>query len=1098
MRHSASLTVAIVTAVGILAASSDAVAQSPLRPTAEPKLAFAEPGIAPDGSEIAFVHGGDIWVVPARGGEARLLVANPANESRPIYSPDGTRLAFISNRAGSPDIWILTLADGSLRRLTFDDGAEQLDSWSRDGRWVYYSSAAHDIAGMNDVYRVRSEGGTPMPVAADRYAAEFMAAPAPNGDAVAIVGRGFGLSQWWRKGRSHLDESELWVVRGNGSAAPKYEQLTQRGAKQQWPMWGSGSGDAGSLYFVSDRSGPQNLWVKPAQGEARALTEFGSGRVMWPTMTANGSTIAFERDFGIWTYDIASRRTQQVPITVRGSAVAGGTEHLTLTTGFSDLAVSPDGKKLAFIARGEVFAAPSADGGDATRLTTTSAAEGQVTWAPDSRRLAYTANRDGAWNLYLYDFATNKETPLTSGRVHSVSPQFSPDGKQVAFLRDARELCVVSLDTKQVRVLAKGVFGRPPFFLDRPIAWSPDSRWVAYLSGGTKLFMNAYVVPTTGGDAHQVSWLANTRATSLSWNKDGEFLLLDTGMRTEPGSLARVDLLPFSPKFREDQFTAMFRDETPGRTTPPAPTPARPATDSTKPDSSTTKRADPRAVRIVFDGIRTRLSMVPVGVDVGVQALSADGKQVVVTSNVAGQTNLFAYAFDEFATDPAVTRQITTTPGNKNSIQFAPDGKSVWFLEQGRIVNVTLENRAVRQLAVRAEVDVDFAREKWDVFHQAWEFLNDNFYDPEFHGTDWGAVHTAYAPYIAGSKTPDEMRRVLSLMIGEMNGSHMGISAPPPAGAPTAATGRLGLEFDRGIYEQRGQLRVTTVIPNAAAALSEGVRVGDYVLAIDGAPIAPNVSLDSILGFKVGKRVALRVSADPNGANAREVAIRPRSAAFEKQMLYRAWFEERRALVAKLSNGRLGYVHMLDMGNNALTQLNLDLDAEMHEKDAVVFDVRNNNGGFMNGHALDVLSRKPYVDMVRRGVPSAPGRPVLGQRSLEKPTILITNQATLSDGENFTEGYRTMKLGTVVGEPTAMWDVYTGGGTMVDGTVVRLPFMRNAQLDNAALERASRKVDIRVDRPMGESYTGRDAQLERAVQELMTQIRSTGRASSQR
>jgi len=634
--------------------------------------------------------------------------------------------------------------------------------------------------------------------------------------------------------------------------------------------------------------------------------------------------------------------------------------------------------------------------------------------------------------------------------------------------------------------------------LERPIAWSPDSRWIAYLSGGTKLFVNAYVVPAAGGDARQVSWLSNTRATTISWSSDGGFLLLDTGMRTEPGSLARVDLLPFSPKFREDQFTAMFRDETPGRTTPPAPTPARPATDSTKPDSSTTKRADPRAVRIVFDGIRTRLSMVPVGVDVGVQALSADGKQVVVTSNVAGQTNLFAYAFDEFATDPAVTRQITTTPGNKNSIQFAPDGKSVWFLEQGRIVNVTLENRTVRQVAVRAEVDVDFAREKWDVFHQAWEFLNDNFYDPEFHGTDWGAVHTAYAPYIAGSKTPDEMRRVLSLMIGEMNGSHMGISAPPPAGAPTAATGRLGLEFDRGIYEQRGQLRVTTVIPNAAAALSEGVRVGDYVLAIDGTPIAPNVSLDSILGFKVGKRVALRVSADPNGANAREVAIRPRSAAFEKQMLYRAWFEERRALVAKLSNGRLGYVHMLDMGNNALTQLNLDLDAEMHEKDAVVFDVRNNNGGFMNGHALDVLSRKPYVDMVRRGVPSAPGRPVLGQRSLEKPTILVTNQATLSDGENFTEGYRTMKLGTVVGEPTAMWDVYTGGGTMVDGTVVRLPFMRNAQLDNAALERASRKVDIRVDRPMGESYTGRDAQLERAVQELMTQIRSTGRASSQR
>ena len=1089
----------VIAALGALGSLARANAQVSLRPVAEPRLSFAEPGISPNGDEIAFVHGGDIWVVPARGGEAKLLVANPATESRPLYSPDGTQLAFISNRAGSPDIWILSLADGSLRRLTFDDGGEQLDGWSRDGRWIYYSTTAHDISGMSDIYRVRSAGGTPMPVAADRFAAEFMAAPAPNGEAIAIVGRGFGLSQWWRKGHSHLDESELWLVRGDGTSAPKYEQVTQRVAKQQWPMWGASTTDGAPLYFVSDSSGAQNVWVKPPRGEARALTNFVAGRVMWPTIAANGSTIAFEKDFGIWTLDVASRAARQVPISIRGVAIGGGTEHLVLTTGFSDLAVSPDGKKLAFIARGEVFAAPSTDGGDATRVTTTSAAEAQVAWAPDSRRLAYSANRDGAWNLYLYDFATNKETALTSGRTHSMSPRFSPDGKQVAFLRDGRELCVVSVDTKQVRAVAQGVFGRPPFFLERPIAWSPDGRWIAYLSGGTKLFMNAYVVPTAGGDARQVSWLANTRATSVSWSGDGGFLLLDTGMRTEPGSLARIDLLPFSPKFREDQFTALFRDETPGRTTPPAPAPSRPAIDSTKPDSLGAGRAGSRTVRIVFDGIRTRLSMVPVGVDVGVQALSADGKQVVVTSNVAGQTNLFAYTFDEFATDPAVTRQITTTPGNKSSLQFAPDGKSVWFLEQGRIVNVTLENRTVRQVAVRAEVDVDFAREKWDVFYQAWEFLNDNFYDPEFHGADWAGVRTAYAPLIAGAKTTDEMRRVLSLMIGEMNASHMGISGPPPQGAPTAATGRLGLEFDRGAYEQRGQLRVTTVIPNAAAALSEGVKVGDYVLAIDGTAIAPNVSLDSLLAFKVGKRVSVRVSSDATGANARDVAIRPRSTAFEKQMLYRAWIEERRAMVAKLSNGRLGYVHMFDMGGNALNQLNLDLDAEMHEKDAVVFDVRNNTGGFMNGYALDVLSRKPYVDMVRRGVPSVPGRPVLGQRALEKPTILITSQGTLSDGENFTEGYRTMKLGTVVGEPTAMWDVYTGGGTMVDGTVVRLPFMRNAQLDNAALERASRQVDIRVERPMGESYTGHDVQLERAVQELVAQTRSArSRAGSER
>src|SRR4249919_35574 len=160
MRRS-TLPLAITAAV--LLSPVSGTAQAPLRPTAEPKLSFAEPGISPNGDEIAFVHAGDIWVVPARGGEARLLIAHPANESRPMYSPDGSRLAFMSNRAGSPDIWILTLADGSLRRLTFDDGAEQLDGWSRDGQWVYFSTGAHDISSMSDVYRVKSDGGTPMP-----------------------------------------------------------------------------------------------------------------------------------------------------------------------------------------------------------------------------------------------------------------------------------------------------------------------------------------------------------------------------------------------------------------------------------------------------------------------------------------------------------------------------------------------------------------------------------------------------------------------------------------------------------------------------------------------------------------------------------------------------------------------------------------------------------------------------------------------------------------------------------------------------------------------------------------------------------------------
>lgn len=1051
------------------------------RPAASPRPSFAEPGIAPDGSEIAFVAGGDIWVVRSEGGEAHPLVSHPAIESRPLYSPDGKRMAFVSTRAGGADIWRLRFDTGALERLTFDDGAEQLDAWSRDGRWIYYTTSSHDIAAMNDIYRVAADGGTPMAVSADRYASEFMAAPAPDGSAVALVHRGFGLSQWWRKGRSHLDESEIWLARIGEGDTPQYEKVAPRGAKQLWPMWGP---DGRTLYFVSDRDGPQNIWVRTAGTAPRPLTRFKDGRVLWPSISVDGKTIAFERDFAVWTLDTASGRVREVPITLRGAGQTPALEHLVLTSGFQEMALSPDGKKLAFIGRGEIFAVSAADGGDAFRVTRTPAAESQLSWSPDSRRLVYTCNRDGAWHIYSYDFAANRESQLTSGPRSDAVPQFSPDGRLVAFLRDARELRIVDLESRQERVLAQGVFDRMPFQSPRPLAWSPDGRWLAYLSGGTKLFVNACVVRLEGGNAAQVGFLANTRAGTISWSPDGTYLLLDSGMRTEPGALARIDLLPRVPRFREERFRDLFRDEVPGRTTPPAPSP-RPETAAAAARTDRAPSPETRPVEVVVEGIRQRLSMLPVGVDVSAQTPSPDGKLVLITATAEGQQNLYTFSLDELDPETPVARQLTSTPGRKSAAQFAPDGKTVWYLEQGRIHSVALDSRTPKALNVRAEMDVDFTREKMEVFHQAWEFLNDNFYDPNFHGVDWPAVRARYAPLLAGARTPDEMRRLLNLMVGEMNASHMGVSAPPGDAQPT--TGRIGLHFSRSEYERTGAMRVVEAIPLSPAAQA-GIRPGEYLLAVDGMPTGSGVNLDALLAHKIGKQVALAVAASAGGQGRREVMVRPSNASTEKGLMYRAWVEGRRAFVEQISGGRLGYVHMLNMGADAIAQLNLDLDSENHAREGVVFDIRNNSGGFVNGYALDMLLRPNYVVMVRRGVPPVPGRPVLGQRSLERPTILVVNQHTLSDGENFTEGYRVMKLGKVVGEPTAGWDVYTGSGTMVDGTTVRLPFFKNAQIDEAALELVPRKVDVAVDRPLGESYTGRDAQLEAAVRELLSQL----------
>src|SRR5579884_675958 len=335
-------------------------------PDPTPLSSFAEPSISPDGREIAFVSAGDIWTVPAQGGEARLLVSHEANESRPLYSPDGTRLAFVSTRTGNGDIYVLTLATGELTRITFDDQPEQLDAWSRDGKWLYFSTAATDISGTSDELRVSSAGGTPMPVAADRYVAEFWGAPSPDGRTLAITARGTSRGQWWRKGRSHLDESEIDLVRDvNGT--PSYSRLVGMGAKNSWPMW---SADGATIYFVSDRGGAQNLYAQPvAGGAARQLTAFRDGRVLWPAIAADGKTIVFERDFGIWRYDIASNHAAPVSITLRGAPAATGVTHATFTTGIPQMALSPDGRKLAFVVHGDIFAAPARDGGPAERVT---------------------------------------------------------------------------------------------------------------------------------------------------------------------------------------------------------------------------------------------------------------------------------------------------------------------------------------------------------------------------------------------------------------------------------------------------------------------------------------------------------------------------------------------------------------------------------------------------------------------------------------------------------------------------------------------------------------------------------------------------------
>ena len=1072
-----------------------------------PRPALSQPAVSPDGSRIVFAAGGDLWMVPVNGGTASLLVSDPATESRPLFSPDGSRLAFVSTRTGNGDIYVLTLATGELTRLTWDDEADQLDAWSRDGRWIYFSSTAHDIASMNDLYRVHPEGGTPLEVSAERYVNEFFAAPSPDGRALAFSARGIASNQWWRHGRSHIDQAEVWLLR-DGS----YRQLTSSGFKDLWPQW---SPDGGRIYFTSDRGGAENLWLQEMPTEMpgtagepsapRPLTRFTDGRALWPSLSWDGRTLVFERGLGIWKLDTASGAVAEVPITLEGAPAGPGFEHKTLTSDFDQAALSPDGKKVAFLAHGDVFAASAKDGGLAARVTDTPGAEAQLAWAPDSRRLVYTSDRDGHGHLFLYDFTTGHETRLTDGPGSDDTPRFSPDGQWIAFQRDRTGLWVLAAPGKtdgqagKERLLAKALLDAPPLGSERPFDWSPDSRWIAFLNFGDRLFRNVQVVPVAGGAPRTVSFLANLNADEVTWSPDGRFLLYVTGQRSESSQIARIDLQPRTPKFPEDQFRNLFQPE------PPAAPDADPkdvaageksdkkdgkdskddkdSKDGKKTTAGGSKKVPP--VDIAFEGIRLRTTLLPLGLDAGQQAISPDGKWLVFTATLGNQSNLYAYSLDELAKEPAVPKQLTATAGEKASLAFTPDSKEVYYLDNGSIQAVALDGKP-RGVAVRAEKDVDFAQEKRAIFDQAWTWLRDNFVDPGMHGVDWEAARAVYRPRAAAARTADDLRRLLTLMIGELNASHSGVRLPQSAIA--RSTGRLGLRFDRGDYESSGRLRIREMLPLGPAGVSGKVHEGDWLLAVDGHAIDGGTNLDRLLDHRINRQVTLTVASSPGGKDRREAVVRPVDQRTEKGLLYRRWVEANRESVARASGGRLGYVHMFDMGSSSLAQLLIDLDTENQTRDGVVIDVRNNNGGFVNPYALDILSRRPYLSMTFRGFPTATARTILGQRSLERPTVLVTNQHTLSDGEDFSEGYRTLGLGKIVGEPTAGWIIYTSDVPLLDGAQVRIPFIKILDHNGQDMELHPRPVDVEVTRPIGEGLAGKDSQLDTAVRELLQQL----------
>ncbi|MFV9505791.1 MAG: S41 family peptidase [Oscillochloridaceae bacterium umkhey_bin13] len=1091
-------------------------------PTAIPY--FRTPAVDPDGQRVAFVYGGDLWLAAITGGTAERITAHPASHSSPRFSPDGRLLAFRSPRTGSGEVYVLPLEGGPVRQLTYHSEKCLVEDWTADGQGLIISTDREQFG--KALYQLPLDGSTPALLYHEPYEELGYASVAPEGRELAFCNL---RERWWRRGPNPFAPSEIWLAPLEpdqtalrllvGPAQPGNDQplAAPYAGRNAWPLWAP---DGCGLYFVSDRDGIENLWYAPLDGAPPTqVTHFRDGRLLFPQIARRSGLIVFERDWQIWRFDPKAGPPEPIPLRARGDGKVTPVRDEVWTRGLSELRLSPDGKKVAFTVRGDVFA-DFADKetdrelrqGPAFRVTDTRARERQIAWSPDSRSLVYISDRHGEDELYRYDFATRQETRLTNDLSPKQLPRISPDGKWVAFISGFERVCMLALSGGDVREVCKA-----RFVVAADLAWSPDSRWLAFLAQDERFFSNVALVPCEGGSPRQISFLSNLGGGDLRWAPNGQFIVFTTEQYRAEAQIVRVDLRPLSPLFREAEFEKLFEEKkkepepakpAPTEADPPSddlPTddppppeasedvspavdddaaPAEEAAPPAPPTEPSTPPAPPSGLTIVFEGIERRLGfLTPIQMDASVAAISPDSKDLLFLAVVAGKVNLWILPLDEPRADHP-PRQLTASESSKYAVQFAPDGRSFYYLEDG---NITIRKfpsggEPVR-VAVRAEVTVDFHGEKRQIFGEAWRALRDSFYDPTFRGQDWAALRDRFAPAVAGAQTAPELHTVINLMVGELRASHLGSGL----GQGSSSDGYTGIIFDPLALRSDGRLQVARVIPDSPAALLDPPpQPGEQLVALDATVLGPGVSLDRLLRRTVGRRVRLRLQA-PDG-NQREVALRPLDAASYWQLRYRDWVNTNEAYVHRISDGRLGYVHIEQMSYAAYQQFLADLDVEAHSKQGVVIDVRYNSGGHTATFILDVLMRRTSLLSSFRERAASDAGHLAGNRVLNKPTVLVTNERSASNTEMLSESYRRMGLGRVVGRPTAGAVIWTYSTRLLDGAALRLPRMGVMTPEGEDLEGRGRPVDVEVARPLGEWAMGRDRQLEAAVATLLAEL----------
>lgn len=1041
---------------------------------AQSTIKFARfPAPSPDGTQIAFSWQGDLWVAPSTGGAAQRLTIHPAYDFAPIWSPDGKKIAFTSDRHGNDDVFVLHLDTGTVQRLTYFSGRDRAYGWTPDSKAVLFESRRESEPYGADfsAYVAPLEGGTPYRL---HKASGSPFALAPDGKRLAFVRRD---SAWWRKGYKGSAQGDLWLVE---LTTQRYTRLTDTDTPDTFPMW---SADGRTLYFVSERDGTANLYAMETQTKrVRQLTRFKDDGVRFPQISANGKVITFEQGLEVYRLDTGTGTMSVISLQVTAQdRRAAETVRRTFSANVEDYAIAPDAKEFIYMVRGELFAARFPDGGPSRNLTETVEPEGSPQLAPDGKAVYFDAERDGTTHIFkltaddpdeprLRRARKHKLEPLTSSPQGESKPRLSPDGKLLAFQRGQGELVVMHLETKQEYTLTRS-------WNLGTIAWSPDSRWIAFDRYDENYNSDVFVVRVpefetskTDASSEQAPNTTEIRLYNISqhprndfapsWSADGRALVLLSERETDTLNICHVWLR------REDyERTRADRED---------------EEDDKHDAPKKEEKKEPLRVVIDFEDIPLRVRLVtryPAGVQEAVVA--PDGEQIAFRSAYQGQADLYTIKWDG-----SDERRLTTGGLSPENLQWSKDGKTLYFLSRGRLQRIAAAGGNPQTTRTDAEITIPLAKEREYIYDAAWRTLNETFYDSNFHGVNWAAMREKYRPYLPYAQTDRDFTAVVLMMLGELRASHLSflLARSETTDAPSN-TGMLGVVF--GDAREAEGLLIERVLPNTPASRKDvNLQAGERILAIDGKPITRTTNVYQLLDNTVGKRIDLRVRG--RDGSERTVSLRPITVAEFNNAVYRDWVERNRRRVEERTGGRVGYVHIQAMGEASLREFERDLYAVAYGKEALIIDVRYNGGGRTADYLLAMLHPPRHAYTIgrngERGYPQD-RLPVIGWHL---PIAVLCNERSFSNAEIFSHAVKTLKRGPLVGIPTAGGVISTGQRRLMDGSSVSTPGRGWFTIDKGVnMEGNGAVPDYLVDYSPNDEAQNRDPQLEEAVEVLV-------------